>query len=200
MKLSGGRDIGPWGPVDDERATDISILSRCRNGDRTAFRDLHRLHYPFVFRMARRLGTPAAELDDVCQDVFLAAFKNLDRFKEGQLASWLYRITANIVTARHRRRRVREKLFSWWGRSEVVRPSPEDQLDSKRAEHSVARTLQQMSPKKREVFVLFELEGLTGEQISERVGCTLGTVWTRLFHARKEFRELAEKSGVVERE
>lgn len=186
--------------MDDGHATEASVLSRWREGDRSAFRDLHRLHFPFVHRMASRLGTPAAELDDVCQEVFLVAFENLDRFKEGQLASWLYRITSNVVTGRHRRRRVREGLFALWGKSPEGSRSPEEQLGAKQAEDGVARTLQRMAPKKREVFVLFEIEGLSGGEIAELVGCNVATVWTRLFHARKEFRALALKLGVVERE
>lgn len=186
------------GQVDAELPTEDSLLSRCRSGDTAAFRDLHRLHFNFVYRLARRLGTPESELDDMCQEVFLVAFKKLAQFREGELVSWLYRITSNLVTGRHRRRRVREALFSLWGRSEQVETSPEEKLDAKRAEAQVDRALERMSPKKREVFVLFELEGLSGERIAELVGCNVSTVWTRLFHARKEFRAVAQQLGVVE--
>lgn len=55
-----------------------------------------------------------------------------------------------------------------------------------------------MAPKKREVFALFELEGLSGEEIAERVGCPIDTVWTRLFHARKEFEKIARQRGVID--
>jgi RNA polymerase sigma-70 factor (ECF subfamily) len=55
-----------------------------------------------------------------------------------------------------------------------------------------------MAPKKREVFALFELEGLTGEEIAERVGCKVDTVWTRLWHARRDFERIARKRGWAE--
>ena len=50
-----------------------------------------------------------------------------------------------------------------------------------------------MKPKHREVFVLFEVEGIPGEEIAERMGCPLNTVWTRLFHARKEFARIGRR-------
>jgi RNA polymerase sigma-70 factor (ECF subfamily) len=58
--------------------------------------------------------------------------------------------------------------------------------------------LERMSPKKREVFALFELEGLSGDEISERIGVPVNTVWTRLHHARKDFLDIAKKLGVLE--
>jgi RNA polymerase sigma-70 factor (ECF subfamily) len=57
-----------------------------------------------------------------------------------------------------------------------------------------------MKPKHREVFALFELEGLSGEEISARVGCPVGTVWTRLHHARADFVRIGKKRGYVEPE
>jgi len=55
-----------------------------------------------------------------------------------------------------------------------------------------------MAPKKREVFALFELEGLSGDEIAERLGCPVNTVWTRLHHARAEFVKVARRLGCLE--
>ena len=55
-----------------------------------------------------------------------------------------------------------------------------------------------MAPKKREVFAMFELEGLSGEQIAERIGCPVNTVWTRLHHARKDFLKNARRLGCLD--
>src|SRR6185312_14550791 len=102
-------------------------------------------------------------------------------------------ICANVVTDHHRRRRVRGALMAVFGPAvdpdaDVARgPTPEGQLQQAQAQVQVAKILERMRPKKREVFALFEIEGLSGEEIARRVGCPVDTVWTRLFHARKEF-------------
>jgi RNA polymerase sigma-70 factor (ECF subfamily) len=172
------------------------LLDLCRSGDVAAWRRLYDAHFDFVYRVARRLGTPVEELEDVCQETFLVAFRKLDRFREGKLSTWLYRITANVSSDRHRRRRVRRAFTALWGggREESSEErTPEHAYESAEAEAVVSRILERMAPKKREVFALFELEGLSGGEVAERVGCKLATVWTRLFHARKEFEALGAR-------
>lgn len=175
--------------------TSIDLLARCRARDASAWKAVHDEHFAFVWRVARRLGTPVDELEDVCQETFIVAFRKLDRFEGGQLTSWLYRITANVVTGRHRRRRVRRALSAALQLVPVqrVEPTPHDVAVAKEAAALVDSVLERMAPKKREVFALFELEGLSGEQIAEHVGCSIGTVWTRLHHARKDFERIARK-------
>ena len=72
--------------------------------------------------------------------------------------------------------------------------------ERKSAESAVERVLERMSPKKREVFALFELEGLSGEAIAERLACPINTVWTRLHHARAEFVTVARRLGCLDGE
>jgi RNA polymerase sigma-70 factor, ECF subfamily len=171
------------------------LLGRCRSGDVAAWRRLYDAHFDFVYRVARRLGTPVEELEDVCQETFLVAFRKLDQFREGKLSTWLYRIAANVASDRHRRRRVRRAFAGLWGgaREESAARTPEREYESAEAEALVSRILERMPPKKREVFALFEVEGLSGEEVAERVGCKLATVWTRLFHARREFEALGAR-------
>jgi RNA polymerase sigma-70 factor, ECF subfamily len=182
-----------------EAAAFTDILARCRAHDGAAWKELYDGSFDFVYRVARRLGTPEAEAEDVAHDVFLVVYRKLDDFEGGRLTTWLYRITANVVSDRHRRRRVREAFLSLrtWIGSEPVE-SPERDAEKKSAARAVERVLQRMSPKKREVFALYELEGLGGEEIAERVGCPVNTVWTRLFHARREFVAIALKLGVLD--
>ena len=161
-------------------------------------------HFGFVYRVARRLGTPASELDDVCQETFLVAFRKLGDYGEGRFTTWLFRITANLVSERHRKRRVRATLSSWFGlgagADQLARPIlPDAALLAREAEAIVSRVLERMAPKKREVLALFELEGLSGEEIAEHVGCRVETVWTRLHYARKDFERLASKLAGVGR-
>jgi RNA polymerase sigma-70 factor (ECF subfamily) len=177
------------------------ILEGCRENDEAAWRELYRAHFDFVHRVARRLGTPEAEAEDVVHDVFVVVHRKLDTFEGGRLTTWLYRITANVVSDRHRRRRVRrafEALRVWVGAEPDE--SPEQYAERRSAGRAVERVLERMSPKKREVFALFELEGLSGEEIAERVGCPVGTVWTRLHHARRDFVKIGKRLGCLDPE
>jgi RNA polymerase sigma-70 factor, ECF subfamily len=177
-------------------------IARCRRGDRSAFRPLYDLHFRRVQVTARCLGTPASELDDVTQEVFTSAFSKLERFDGGSFANWLHRICANVVTDRHRKRRVRDAFARVWASDPEVEhdrsPGPEANAVRGQAEKQVAYILSRMRPKQREVFALFELEGLSGELISERVGCPVNTVWTRLHHARQDFVRIGTKRGWIE--
>lgn len=179
---------------------EFELLARCRAGDDAAWKALHDAHFAFVWKVARSLGTPAEELEDVCQEVFLVAFRKLDEFQSGLLTTWLYRIAANVASARHRRRRVLRAMHTVLrlGADERAnRRTPLHDAEARESQWQVAQVLERMSPKKREVFAMFELEGLSGDQIAQRVGCNVATVWTRLFHARKDFERIARKRGVI---
>ena len=192
------------GSVDSERmetSADFGLLARCRAGDEPAWRTFYEAHFNFVYRVARRLGTPEAEVEDVSQEVFLVAFRRLDSFSEGKVSTWLYRIAANVVSARHRGRRVRRlflQLFSRAGAQTQTGPlRPDQAVESTEVEQGVQEILERMGAKKREVFALFELEGLSGDEIAERVACPVETVWSRLHYARREFEKLARDRGLI---
>jgi RNA polymerase sigma-70 factor (ECF subfamily) len=160
--------------------------------------DLRRLYEEqadFVRRTVIRLGGPRTDVDDLVQDVFIVALRKGSTF-EGRSAprTWLYGIAIKVVGAARRRARIRE-LFGL--RSAVMdsveRRTPEDLFERREASRTVYEVLDRIAEKKRTVFILFELEGLSGEEIALVVGCPLKTVWTRLHHARREFVGLLEK-------
>lgn len=174
---------------------DVELLARCRAGESPAWKQLYDANFPFVERICRRLGTPDGELDDVVQETFLIAFKKLKSFTDGRITTWLYRISANVVSSRHRRRRIRSALFGLFSEPPPT-PAVDREYDAREAQHQVAEVLERMAPKKREVFALFELDGMSGEEIAERVGCKVETVWSRLHYAREEFERIARKRGL----
>jgi RNA polymerase sigma-70 factor (ECF subfamily) len=178
-------------------ASSSDLVERCRAGSEEAWRALFDAHVGFVARVARRLGTPADELEDVCQETFVVVSRKLAHFTHGRFTTWLYRIIANIVRARGRRRRVREVLFATFARDERSVPTPERLTEQKEIERAVADVLSRIAVAKREVFVLYEIEGWSGEQIAESVGAKLQTVWTRLHYARKDFARLARERGLL---
>ena len=194
---------GPSSRSVNAQAVDIAeeseLLARCRGGDAAAWRQLYGAHFDFIHRISRRLGAADSELDDVVQETFVIAFRKLGSFSTGRFSTWLYRIAANVISTRRRGLRVREALLSLFGRDEGDRAvrAADAEYESREAEQEVAAVLSRMAPKKREVFALYELEGLGGEEISELVGCSVDTVWSRLHYARKDFERLARQRGTI---
>lgn len=154
--------------------------------------EVFRLHGKDVTRWASRLD-PTLDLEDVVQEVFLTVHRNLGGWKEGRgaLTTWLYRITENEV--RHRRRR--EKWRRWLGGSaedvagEVPAESvrPDEALERRQGHTRFYRVLDTMKERYRTVLVLFELEGLSGEEIARLLDARPATVFVWLHRARADF-------------
>jgi RNA polymerase sigma-70 factor (ECF subfamily) len=147
--------------------------------------------FDHVAQWIRALGAPPADVEDIAQEVFLVVQRRLGDFDGRNLPGWLYKIAVRQV--RQNRRRFWHRLFSRRetaplehivdGRSNA----PLDQLEDKERRALVEKLLSRMSEKRRVAFVLFEIEGYSGEEIGDILDVPLGTVWTRLHHARKEF-------------
>ncbi len=153
--------------------------------------DVYRDHFDFVFRQAARLGGPGIDAEDAAQEVFMVVARKLDTFDATSLiTTWLYGITLNVVRSLRRRARIR-RLFEIGqtdGKSEVPVRSIDraEVVDAHRIAYEI---LDKIAPKKREVFILAEFEGLSCEEIATLVGTKTETVWSRLHYARKEFAE-----------
>ncbi len=151
----------------------------------TLFRD----HSRFVVRFLNRLGLPDADLEDVVQEVFLVVHrKGGYRPGTGSPTTWLAEIALRTALARRRQNR-RNETDPLHTADEVrdLRAGPEARLDAAESLELVRRALATLDLEKRAVFVLFELEGESGEDIAEALGVPRGTVYSRLFHARAEF-------------
>ena len=182
------------------REPDDQLVERCRAGDTGAQRALYDRHVRSVMRTARRLGLTPEETEDVAQEVFAVAFREIGRVQPGALSSWLFRLVSNRVNDRHRRRRVRESFARVFGAATEpeVETGPGESLERKEAEKRVASILSRMTQKKRDVFVLFEIEEMTGDDVAARLGIPVDTVWTRLHHARKDFARIGRALAVIE--
>ncbi len=150
-----------------------------------------------VSRWARALGARDADRDDIVQDVFLVVRRKLETFDGQNLAGWLYQIT---------RRQVRDARRRAWVRH-VFTPRRVDEPDEiatfsdgpaavteKRERQQVLFSLLEKMPTDlRVAFVLFEIEGRSGQEIADVQGISVNAVWSRLYHARKAFRKLVSR-------
>jgi len=155
---------------------------------------LYRAHERTVMRWAARLGGPDIDVEDVVQDVFLVARRRLGSFEgRGSLKTWLFRTTEKIVLAARRKGRLRR----WLARSGeaatatmgAARPTPGEALERDREIRDVYRILDRLPERQRRVLVLFELEGLSTQEIAGLVGARVATVRVWLFRARARFLE-----------
>jgi RNA polymerase sigma-70 factor, ECF subfamily len=173
------------------------LVERCRAGTPSAWRELYDGHFDFAYRTARRLGLPDADVEDAVQEAFEVAFNRLGDFRRGRFSTWLFRIVANIVAARIRRRRVRDFFGSiLLASADETDPSPEGRVSARRTLSIVQSILRALPREKREVFALHEIEGLSHQQIADLVGARVETVRTRLFYARREFERRARRLGI----
>ena len=153
-----------------------------------------------VQRWVASMGAAEADVDDLTQEVFVIVDRKLPRFDGANLPGWIYGIARRVV-ARQRRRLWVKLLFLRRVDAEphdAASATPATLLEQKQAQQTVAAVLARMSAKRRRVFVLFEIEGYTGEEIATLEGAPVKTIWTRLHHARKDFVRLASASTVEE--
>lgn len=166
---------------------EVALVGRCVSGDEHAWRDLYRAHYPVAGAFLRKLGVKERELDDATQEVFVQLFRALPQFRgEAQLKTWLYRLCATQARRVRRWRTVSDALGSWFG--DNAPRSTLQELSEDSVLRQVSAALDRLSDTDRLVFVLYELEGLSGGEISEIVGCPVTTVWRKLHYARQHFK------------
>jgi RNA polymerase sigma-70 factor (ECF subfamily) len=176
-------------------------------GDETGLSatQVHERHGEFVWRTLHRMGVRAPHVEDVYQEVFLVVHRRLGTFA-GQCAitTWLYEICFRVAAGYRRKAHFRrEELVPDWSELESMSselPSPERQLATARQAKQLERILDAMPLEYRVVFVMFEIEGMSSEQISVNLGTPVGTVYSRLYRARKLFARALSRLGAGQRE
>jgi RNA polymerase sigma-70 factor (ECF subfamily) len=157
-------------------------------------------HAPFVWRVLRRLGVSEADIEDVCQEVFVAVHKQLPSFEgRSKPSTWIYAIARNRAASyRTSARRRREQLVEPGGLQleSGVEDDPQRGVERAQMREQLDRLLDTLDDAKREVFVLYEIEELDMQQVVEIVGCPLQTGYSRLHAARAQLRRAAEDAGV----
>lgn len=164
---------------------------------RTNFLTLYGVWCESVLKWIRALGVLEADCEDIAQEVFLVASRRLHAFDGSNPAAWLYRITRRQVRD-FRRRRWIKSIFTREHTDAVdaipdAGSGPAGLLDRKQKQRILFALLSKMNVDRRAAFVLFEVEGLSGEEIARIQGVPLNTVWKRLHVARKEFMALVAR-------
>jgi RNA polymerase sigma-70 factor (ECF subfamily) len=192
-----------------KREDEQLLVDRCRQGDRDSFAQLMRLHEKQIYNFTYRMLGNEEEAEDLTQDIFVAAFKGIRRFRgEAKFSTWLYRIALNQTRNRikylsrrdffaKQRRRARYIEESPWENPEFLAdsaPTPEQWILTKSMATQVQQCLNQMAPQARQILVLRDVQGFSYEELGEMLSLNPGTVKSRLHRARATLQQcLADK-------
>ncbi len=164
---------------------------------------IYERHADFVWRTLRRLGVSDEEARDATHDVFLIVHAQLAHFEgRSSLSTWLFTICRTVARDFRRRKRRTPELGADGGqeREEIdLRADVGRAVEQKQQLAELERILSLLPAAQRNVFILFEIEKMTGEEVTEALGIPLGTVYSRLALARKAFREELERGQARER-
>lgn len=162
--------------------------------DAPAFETVIQSCWPRVYQVALRMTGKAAEAEEVAQQAFFLAFQAWPRFEgKAKPETWLFRIAVNACRKHlmDRRRRGHAPLDP-----EAAAVRPEDPLVAGERHAGVARAMAALSPAHRLILTLFCVDGLSHGQIAEILECPEGTVWSRLYHAKKALQTHLEAEEV----
>jgi RNA polymerase sigma factor (sigma-70 family) len=163
--------------------SDAELVLKTRAGDREAFGRLVERHRRTIYALALQRGLQEAEADDVAQETFVKAYKNLASLADPDLfARWLYGIAGHVAADAARSRKRRDEIGLEPGVEPTVQAPSGWASDQRREEGRVLRALSELPEDQRLVLTLRYLEGLSPKAIAERLGEPRGTIRSRLHH------------------
>jgi RNA polymerase sigma-70 factor, ECF subfamily len=187
------------GAVDDRELVDAA-----RAGDRNAFRTLFERYQRRAYALAFGVVRNPDDALDVVQDAFIKAHRYLDKFEgTSSFYTWLYRIVMNLAID-HLRKNRRSKAVDFNDQTvreddgrvgeddllpRILGANPGRALQDKQIRERIDQALSELSENHRAVLIMRELEGLSYEEMAQVMGCSKGTIMSRLFHARKNMQK-----------
>lgn len=182
-----------------ELVTDRELVARCRQGDEQAFTELVERHQQRALNVAYQLLRNYEDAVEVAQDAFVNIYRHMAEFRgDCEFTTWLHQIVVNLARNKHRwwQRRGRESMVSF---DDPDRPQVAAAGDSPSATAAQTEFAQRLSeemgrlPQKfREVLVLRNVEELTYDEIAVALGCSVGTVKSRIARARDQLRRMMQ--------
>jgi len=191
-----------------ERTLDAeeSLVSRCLRGDEAAWEELVRLHTRKVYGLCFRFTNSGEQAQDLTQEVFLRVFRTLRTFhsSEGSFATWLARVTRNLLIDHYRRTRqervtdsIEEQLPMLEEEGAAAGVRPDQAVAGREAGEILQSALQKLSPDLREAVILRDLQEMEYREIAEVLQIPEGTVKSRINRGRAELARLLRKQKLV---
>lgn len=188
--------------TDVKNAGEGELVIQAKTGDIAAFEELVKRYRNDVYSLAYHFVRNREEAWDVSQEVFIKAYSALGSFRgDSSFKTWLLRITANRCKDLFKKRRLDTVSYN----DLIETPSgakdesdPSKKLAARETGEAIMSALNTLPAKHRTALVLREFEGMSYDEMSQIMGCNVGTVMSRLFHARKKMQQILIRMGVVE--
>jgi RNA polymerase sigma-70 factor (ECF subfamily) len=184
-------------PIRTEANVDLLLVEKIKSGDTQAFDVLMKKYRERIFSVVYNMTSNREDAADLTQDVFIKAFRSIESFR-GKCAfyTWLYRIALNTTITQLKKKRLR-RFFSFESMDEEAVPedvvnalvskvTTDKSLFLKELQEKLNEALQSLSIEHRTAVVLFEIEGLSHQEIAEVMECSEGTVRSRLHYAKQQ--------------
>jgi len=188
----------------DKEKDDIFWVQETLKNNPEAFAKIMHKYYPLMERYIHRIaGSFSLEVDDLLQNTFIKVYQNLNDFDDSlSFSSWIYRITHNEVIDYIRKAKNRPRAFYSVEEEESAMNIADEEADSSiDAEKKIMRdrilqALSRINERHRSILILRYLEGKDYNEISDILKLPLGTVSTLIYRAKKDFKEIAERSNL----
>jgi RNA polymerase sigma factor (sigma-70 family) len=180
-------------------SNDHDLMSRCRQGDAVAFEEIVRRWEQPLGRMVGHLAGPGADVDDLCQEVFVRILRARERYRPSHsFSTWVYRIALNVARDNRRRevRRAQQALHAHDQASAA--PSPADAIEAQETAQIVDAAVRALPDALREVLVLKHFGKLSFVEVAEATDVPLGTVKSRMAVALRELRKELQRRGLTD--
>ncbi len=197
------RRVGRGGAAEDGSPSDVALLAGIGGGSEAAFNEFFDRWAPRLGRFLLRATGSRETSEDLLHEVFLRVLRAAPRFEpRGSVASWMFRIGANVLYSDWRRRRASRVVSIESVEPAALSIASDDDSETRRVHRRFAgaarAALAKISENHRVVFQLKVEEGLTYTEIASVVGCPVGTAKSRFHHAVRELRALLEEWGEVD--
>jgi len=176
--------------------SDEALVRRTAAGDRRAFERLASRHAAALYRFTVRACGGEREAEDALQDGLLAAWRGAATYRgESAARTWLYQVVVNACRRRHRRRAGEPAAHEGEEAAAAVaadESGPEERVAARQAGRALDAALAELAPEAREVLLLRDVEGLSGDETAAALGLGLAAMKSRLHRARLELKALVE--------
>jgi RNA polymerase sigma-70 factor (ECF subfamily) len=181
--------------------TEAEAIRRAQAGDSAAFDFLYQLHSRRVYALCLRMVNNPADAEDLMQEAFLQLFRKIGTFRgESAFSTWLHRMTVNVVLMRLRKKSLPTDSLEETLDPEAENSSPKRDVGAPDLRLSGAvdrvnleRSIEQLPPGYRTVFVLHDVQGYEHNEIADIMGCSVGNSKSQLHKARTRLRELLQE-------
>ena len=174
---------------------EAELISRCQQGDQDALKEIFEQYHKKVYRIAFGVVRQREEALDIVQEVFIKLFRSIKNFKgRSHFYTYLYRMVMNTAID-HARKTGKQQLSSLdeegsFEPSDEAEKGPERILLQKELEERVKRAMDKLPVEQRAALIFRDMEGLSYQEMAEAMGCSIGTVMSRLHYGRKKMQEL----------